>query len=48
VDLLGVALFEAENGALLFAHATPFPDLTAGGDAFIAGLARVLGACSQA
>ena len=28
----------------MFAHATPFPDLTVGGDGLIEGLARALGA----
>jgi len=44
IELLGVDLFESEEGDLTFAHATPFPDLTAGGDAFIGGLARALDA----
>ena len=43
IDLLGVDLFESEEGALTFAHATPFPDLTLGGDGLIEGLARAFG-----
>jgi hypothetical protein len=44
IELLGIDLFESEEGALMFAHATPLPDLTAGGDALIDGLVRALGA----
>ena len=45
-DLLGVDLFESETGELLFGHATPFPDLTLGGDELIEGLVRVFRALS--
>ena len=41
-DLLGVDLFDAGNDGLMFAHATPFPDLTLGGEELIKGLARAL------
>jgi hypothetical protein len=41
-DLLGVDLFDAGNGELMFVHATPFPDLTLGGGELIDGLARAL------
>jgi hypothetical protein len=41
-DLLGVDLFDAGDGDLAFAHATPFPVLTLGGDDLIDGLARAL------
>jgi hypothetical protein len=41
-DLLGVDLFDAGHGDLVFAHATPFPILTLGGDGLIDGLARAL------
>lgn len=44
IDLLGVDLFESTEGKLMFGHATPFPDLTLGGDPLIDGLARALGA----
>ena len=44
IDLLGVDLFESADGGLMFAHATPFPDLTLGGDRLIEGLARAFGA----
>ncbi len=46
IDLLGVDLFESAESGLMFAHATPFPDLTLGGDRLIEGLARALGALS--
>jgi hypothetical protein len=41
-DLLGVDLFNAGNDTLMFAHATPLPDLTVGGNEFIDALARAL------
>ena len=41
-DLLGVELFDSGDGALTFAHATPFPDLTLGRDELIEALARTL------
>lgn len=41
-ELLGVELFTDETGAMTFAHATPFPDLTLGGDELIDGLHRAL------
>jgi hypothetical protein len=41
-NLLGVDLFDAGNGAFMFAHATPFPDLTLGGDDLIEALAGIL------
>jgi len=44
-DLLGIDLFESDRG-LMFAHATPFPDLTLGGDALIDGLGRAFGAAA--
>jgi len=39
-ELLGVDLFLAGDGALMFAHATPLPNLTLGGTDLIAALAR--------
>jgi hypothetical protein len=41
-DLLGIDLLDSGNGKLAFAHATPVPDLTLGGDDLIKGLARTL------
>jgi hypothetical protein len=41
-DLLGVDLFQDEDGGLTFAHATPFPDLTLGGPDLIRDLKRAL------
>jgi hypothetical protein len=39
-DLLGIELFDSGTDPLTFAHATPLPDLTAGGPDLIEGLAR--------
>ena len=41
-ELLGVELCADETGAMTFIHATPFPDLTLGGDELIDGLMRAL------
>lgn len=40
IELLGIDLLESEDGGLMFVYATPFPDLTLGGDGLIEGLAR--------
>ncbi|HVJ53102.1 MAG TPA: hypothetical protein VM689_11590 [Aliidongia sp.] len=42
-DLLGIDLFEAEDGGLRFSHAGPWPDLRQGGEPLIQGLRRALG-----
>jgi hypothetical protein len=41
-DLLGVDLLDAGDGTPTFAHATPLPDLTLGGDDLVNALARTL------
>jgi hypothetical protein len=41
-DLLGVDFFDSENGTRMFAHATPIPDLTLGGNELVAALAHAL------
>jgi hypothetical protein len=46
-DLLGIDISRAGNGALVFAHATPFPDLTVGGHDLIQGLKLTLEGSTQ-
>jgi hypothetical protein len=41
-DLLGIDFLDSGHGTLTFAHATPVPDLTFGGDDLIEALARTL------
>ena len=41
-QMLGLEFYDAEDGTLMFAYATPFPDLTLGGDQFIQALAGAL------
>jgi hypothetical protein len=41
-DLLGIDFFEDGAGNLVFAYATPMPDLRLGGDEFITALVRAL------
>lgn len=42
IDLLGVDLLDSEKGPVTFAHATPLPDLTLGGDDLVTALAHAL------